>query len=73
MKPVVFRRDTPGYGVSLELDAAVLSGELLTELAASARRNSRVGLVCIKNAGAVPAEVMKAISESMGERVLFCF
>lgn len=73
MKPVVFRRDEPGYGVSLELDAAALSAELLAELAASARRNSRVGLVCIKNAGEVPAELVKKLSEMMGERILFCF
>jgi hypothetical protein len=71
--PLIYGGDGNGNGVSVELDAAILSPDTLADLAASARRNKRVGLVCIKNSGAIRQEVMKSLAEIMGERVVFCF
>ena len=71
--PLIYGGDGNGNGVSLELDAAILSSDVLSDLAVSAKRNKRVGLVCIKNSGAMRKEVMKSLAEIMGERVVFCF
>jgi hypothetical protein len=71
--PLIYGGDSNGNGVSVELDAAILSSDVLADLAVSARRNKRVGLVCIKNSGRIREEVMKSLTEIMGERVVFCF